>query len=214
MNIILLGPPGVGKGTQAKRLGKVYGLVQLSTGDMLRAEVASGSELGRKASGIMEAGELVSDELIINMIAGRIDRDDCAGGFVLDGFPRTVQQAVALGDMLAEKNLTIDHVIALEADSETIVARITGRFACGDCGAGYHDDFHKPRTEGVCDICGGGNFTRRTDDNGDTVQNRLTAYYEQTAPIINYYDEKGMLETVDGMVDIDKVTADLKGIIG
>jgi adenylate kinase len=214
MNLILLGPPGAGKGTQAKRLEDAYGIVQLSTGDMLRAEVGSGSKLGTQAKEIMESGGLVPDDLIINMISGRIDHDDCAKGFILDGFPRTVPQADALGDMLSDKGLSIDHVIAIEADSEAVVARITGRYTCSQCGAGYHDEFQKPQQDGVCDKCGSTEFTRRADDNAETVRNRLAAYEEQTAPIIAYYGEKGTMKTVDGMADIDMVTAGLKGIIG
>jgi adenylate kinase len=214
MNLILLGPPGAGKGTQAKRLEEAYGIVQLSTGDMLRAEVGSGSDLGKQAKGIMESGGLVSDELIIDMISGRIDQDDCKKGFILDGFPRTVPQADALGQMLSDKGFQIDYVIAIEADSEAVVARITGRYTCSECGAGYHDEFQKPVKDGICDKCGSSDFTRRADDNAETVRTRLSAYEEQTAPIIAYYDEKGTLKTVDGMADIDVVTAKLKEVIG
>ncbi len=214
MNLILLGPPGAGKGTQAKRLEDIYGIVQLSTGDMLRAEVGSGSDLGKQAKGIMESGGLVPDDLIINMISGRIDQDDCKNGFILDGFPRTVPQADALGAMLSDKGLKIDYVIAIEADSDAVVTRITGRYTCSSCGAGYHDEFQKPEQDGVCDKCGSTDFTRRADDNAETVRNRLAAYEEQTAPIIAYYGEKGTLKTVDGMADIDVVTAKLKELIG
>lgn len=213
MNLILLGPPGAGKGTQAKRLEEAYGLVQLSTGDMLRAEVGSGSDLGQQAKTIMESGDLVPDDLIVDMISGRIDQDDCKKGFILDGFPRTVPQADALGAMLEDKGLSIDDVIAIEADSEAVIARITGRYTCSECGAGYHDEFQKPQHDGVCDKCGSTEFIRRADDNAETVRNRLAAYEEQTAPIIAYYDEKGTLKTVDGMADIDVVTAKLKELI-
>ncbi|MEQ8664615.1 MAG: adenylate kinase [Rhodospirillales bacterium] len=214
MKLILLGPPGAGKGTQSKRLEDAYGIVQLSTGDMLRAEVAAGSELGQQAKEIMEAGGLVSDELIISMISGRIDKDDCTNGFILDGFPRTVPQAEALDRMLAEKGIAIDNVIAFEVDAEAMVTRITGRFTCSECGAGYHDEFQKPAKDGVCDKCGGTTFARRADDNADTVRARLRAYDEQTAPIINYYRERGALRVVDGMADIDDVTTQLKEILG
>ena len=214
MNLILLGPPGAGKGTQAKRLEEEYGTVQLSTGDMLRAEVDSGSDLGKQAKGIMESGNLVPDALIIDMISGRIDHEDCKQGFILDGFPRTVPQADALGVMLTDKGMQIDHVIAIEADSEAVVARVTGRYTCSECGSGYHDAFQKPVKDGICDKCGSSDFTRRADDNAETVRNRLTAYEEQTAPIIAYYGEKGILKTVDGMADIDVVTAKLKEVIG
>ncbi len=213
MNLILLGPPGAGKGTQAKRLEDAYKIIQLSTGDMLRAEVSSGSELGAKAKEIMEAGGLAPDDVIIAMISGRIDHDDCVNGFILDGFPRTVPQAEALAEMLANKGMSIDHVVAIEVDPEAMVARITGRFTCSECGAGYHDDFQPTKVDGVCDTCGGTTFTRRADDNAETVRNRLSAYEEQTAPIIAFYRDKGALKTVDGMADIDVVTASLKEII-
>ncbi len=214
MNIILLGPPGAGKGTQAKRLQDAYSIIQLSTGDMLRAAVASGSELGRKAKGIMESGGLVPDDLIIDMISGRIDQDDCKNGFILDGFPRTVPQADALGGMLTEKGLQIDHVIEMKVDDDAMVERITGRFTCAGCGAGYHDSFQKPEKEGVCDKCGGTEFSRRADDNAETVRERLKAYHDKTAPIIAYYGDKGTLKSVDGMASIDQVTTQLKGVIG
>lgn len=214
MKLILLGPPGAGKGTQAKRLEESYGIVQLSTGDMLRAEVSSGSDLGVEAKAVMESGGLVSDDLIIAMISGRIDQEDCANGFILDGFPRTVPQAEALDAMFAAKGMSLDHVIAFEVDAEAMVTRVTGRFTCGQCGAGYHDDFQPTKEEGVCDKCGGTEFTRRADDNAETVRNRLSAYEEQTAPILTYYRDHGALKVVDGMADIDEVTASLKEIIG
>ena len=214
MNLLLMGPPGAGKGTQSKRLEGVFGLVQLSTGDMLRAAVKSGSELGQKAQAIMERGDLVPDDLIIDMISARIEEPDCANGFILDGFPRTVPQAEALAVMLAEKGGKLDHVIELAVDDDAMVQRITGRYTCAGCGQGYHDEFEKPATEGVCDKCGGTEFTRRADDTEDTVRNRLNAYHEQTAPILAYYKEQGVLKDVDGMADIDAVTDQLKGVIG
>ncbi len=214
MNLLLMGPPGAGKGTQSKRLEGVFGLVQLSTGDMLRAAVKSGSELGQKAQAIMERGDLVPDDLIIDMISARIEEPDCANGFILDGFPRTVPQAEALAVMLAEKGGKLDHVIELAVDDEAMVQRITGRYTCAGCGQGYHDEFEKPAKEGVCDKCGGTEFTRRADDTEDTVRNRLNAYHEQTAPILAYYKEQGVLKDVDGMADIDAVTDQLKGVIG
>ncbi len=214
MNLLLMGPPGAGKGTQSKRLEGVFGLVQLSTGDMLRAAVKSGSDLGRKAQAIMERGDLVPDDLIIDMISARIEEPDCANGFILDGFPRTVPQAEALAVMLAEKGGKLDHVIELAVDDDAMVQRITGRYTCAGCGQGYHDEFEKPATEGVCDKCGGTEFTRRADDTEDTVRNRLNAYHEQTAPILAYYKEQGVLKDVDGMADIDAVTDQLKGVIG
>ena len=214
MKLILLGPPGAGKGTQAKRLQEAYNIVQLSTGDMLREEVASGSDLGKEAKGIMESGGLVSDELIINMISSRIDQDDCENGFILDGFPRTTPQAEALDKMFDEKGMNLDFVIEMKVDDDAMVERITGRYTCAKCGAGYHDSFQKPATEGVCDKCGGTEFSRRADDNAETVRSRLEAYHEQTAPIISYYGDKGTLRSVDGMAAIDNVTEQLKGVIG
>ena len=214
MNLILLGPPGAGKGTQSKRLEDKFSIVQLSTGDMLRAAVASGSEIGQQAKAVMESGGLVSDELVIGIISDRIDQDDCKNGFILDGFPRTVPQAEALGTMLAEKSLQLDHVIELTVDDEAMVERICGRYTCSKCGAGYHDSFQKPATEGVCDKCGSTDFTRRADDNEETVRNRLKQYHEQTAPIAQFYGDKGILKQVDGMADIDVVTSSLENIIG
>jgi adenylate kinase len=212
--IILLGPPGAGKGTQAKRIEEGYRLVQLSTGDMLRAVVADGSPLGLEAKRIMDAGELMSDELMIEMISARIDEPDCAGGFILDGFPRTTGQAEALDAMLAEKSLRLDAVVEIRVDEELLVERITGRYTCANCGAGYHDRFQKPAVEGVCDSCGGTAFSRRADDNEATVRSRLEAYREQTVPILPYYQARGTLKTVDGMAAIDKVTEQIQSILG
>jgi adenylate kinase len=209
MNIILLGPPGAGKGTQAKRIEAAHSLVQLSTGDMLRAQIASGSELGQHAKQIMDAGQLMPDDLMIRMISARIDEPDCANGFILDGFPRTTAQAEALDVMLAEKNLKLDHVIEMKVDDEVLVERITGRYTCAHCGAGYHDRFQKPKEEGRCDSCGGTEFKRRSDDNEQTVRSRLEAYHAQTAPILPYYRDKGILVSVDGMADIDGVSAEI-----
>ncbi|MCR4379020.1 MAG: adenylate kinase [Rhodospirillales bacterium] len=214
MNLILLGPPGSGKGTQSKRLEDKYKVVQLSTGEMLRAEVASGSDLGKQAKGIMDAGKFVSDDIIIGMISNRVDQDDCKGGFILDGFPRTVPQAEALSQMLKDKSLKLDHVIELEVDDEAMVERICGRYTCAKCGAGYHDSFQRPEKEGVCDKCGGTEFVRRADDNAETVRARLRVYHEQTAPIAKFYSDLGILKSVDGMADIDIVTRQLASIIG
>ena len=214
MNVILLGPPGAGKGTQAKRLEDKFKMIQLSTGDMLRAEVASGSDIGKQAKEVMEAGGLVSDEMIIGMISNRVDHDDCKNGFILDGFPRTVPQAEALGKMLAEKSLKLDHVMELTVDDEAMVERICGRYTCTKCVAGYHDSFQKPATDGICDKCGSTDFTRRADDNEETVRARLKAYHVQTAPISTFYAEIGILKQVDGMSAIDEVTRQLENIVG
>jgi adenylate kinase len=213
MNLILLGPPGAGKGTQAKRLEDRHGLVQLSTGDMLRAVVASGVPLGQQAKEIMAAGKLMPDELMIEMIADRISKPDCATGFILDGFPRTVPQAEALDRMLEDKGLKLDHVIEMQVDDAALVERITGRYTCAKCGQGYHDTFQKPKVDGVCDVCGSTEFTRRADDNAETVTTRLAAYHKQTAPILPYYKERGVLEAVDGMADIDVVTEQIETLL-
>jgi adenylate kinase len=180
---------------------------------MLRAEAASGSELGRQAKEVMEAGELMPDDLMIRIISERIDQPDCRNGFILDGFPRTVRQAEALDEMLAEKGTQIDRVIELKVDEEALVERITGRFSCAGCGAGYHDKYQQPKQPGVCDHCGGTEFKRRADDNEETVRSRLEAYREQTAPILPYYRDKGILGQVDGMADIDTVTRQLEDIL-
>ncbi|MDY0885842.1 adenylate kinase [Dongia soli] len=213
MKLILLGPPGAGKGTQAKRLFEKHKLVQLSTGDMLRAEVASGSELGQQAKKVMEAGQLMPDNIIIDMISKRIDAPDCRNGFVLDGFPRTEGQAIALDDMLSKKGGHIDAVIELAVDEGALIERVSGRFACAKCGAGYHDKFQRPKKDGVCDVCGGTEFIRRKDDNAETVKARLVAYREQTAPILPYYRAKGLLQQVDGMADLDDVTTAIDAVL-
>jgi adenylate kinase len=213
INLILLGPPGAGKGTQAKRLEQKYGLVQLSTGDMLRAAAASGSELGRQAKKVMEAGQLMPDDIIIAMIAERIDRPDTRKGVILDGFPRTTAQAEALDKMLAERGLKLDLVIELKVDDAVLVERISGRFACAKCGAGYHDLYQRPKVQGRCDRCGGTEFVRRPDDNAETVKARLAAYHAQTAPILPYYAGRGVLRSVDGMGGIDEVAAGIEVLI-
>jgi adenylate kinase len=210
--VILLGPPGAGKGTQAKRLEEKYGLAQLSTGDMLRAESQSDSALGRKVKAIMDAGQLVSDDIIIAMIGDRIDR--VAGkGFILDGFPRTVPQARALDRMLSEKGQTLDRVIEMTVDEKALIERIAGRFSCAKCGASYHDQNHRPKVAGVCDVCGSRDFVRRADDNPEAVKTRLDAYRRQTAPILPYYREKGILRQADGMADMDSVTRQIETIL-
>lgn len=214
MNLILMGPPGAGKGTQAKRLEDGRGLIQLSTGDMLRAAVESGSEVGQQAKAIMERGELVSDEIMIAMIRDRIQQPDCENGFILDGFPRTIAQAEALDEMLTKMHVRLDHVIEMKVDDGILVDRISGRFSCTNCGTGYHDRFQKPQKEGVCDSCGGTEFTRRKDDNAETVTSRLEAYHAQTAPLLPYYKEHGALKSVDGMADIDEVTRQIEAVLG
>lgn len=213
MNIILLGPPGAGKGTQAKRLEDKHGLVQLSTGEMLRELRNSGSELGAQAKEIMDAGRLMPDDLMIEMISQRIDAPDCATGFILDGFPRTTPQAEGLDKMLSDKGMKLDSVIEMQVDEVALIARVVGRYSCAKCGAGYHDDFQKPSKDGVCDSCGSEEFSRRADDNEDTMQTRLATYHEQTAPILPYYREKGVLKTIDGMAAIDDVTGQIEAIL-
>ena len=213
MKLILLGPPGAGKGTQAERLEKRHKLVQLSTGVMLRAERAAGTELGKAADKVMAAGQLVSDEIVIGMIAKRIEEPDCKAGFVLDGFPRTVNQATALDAMLAQKGTKIDGVIEFVVDEAALVERISGRFECAKCKAGYHDKFKQPKKPGVCDVCGSTEFSRRKDDNAETVKERLKAYRAQTAPILPYYRAKGLLYPVDGMAAPDQVTKEIDGVL-
>ncbi len=210
MRLILLGPPGAGKGTQAQWLKDTYGIPQLSTGEMLREAVAKGTEVGREAKSIMESGKLVSDEVINRIVAERIDQPDCSGGFILDGFPRTIPQAEALDRMLAGRGLSLDAVVEIKVDNRALVERISGRFSCGKCGAGYHDSFKPTAVPGVCDVCGGTEFVRRKDDNAETVAARLAAYEAQTAPLLPYYRGKGLVRTVDGMASIDEVTAAIR----
>ena len=214
MNLILLGPPGAGKGTQAEQISAKYGIVQLSTGEMLRAAVKAGSEVGLKAKAIIESGGLVSDDTVVGIISERIDQPDCAKGFILDGFPRTLPQAAALETLLGSKGKTLDAVIEIKVDDEALVERITGRFSCAKCGAGYHDKYKTPAKEGVCDKCGSTEFSRRADDNEETVRNRLMAYYRETAPLIGYYFAKDRLKSVDGMADIDDVKRQINAILG
>lgn len=206
MRLILLGPPGAGKGTQADVIQARYAIPKLSTGDMLRAEVKSGSELGQKLQAVMSAGQLVSDEIIIEIIRGRISQPDCKKGYILDGFPRTLGQAEALGNMLKDLGEPLNAVVELKVDDAALVERITGRFSCAGCGAGYHDSFKKPAKGGVCDECGGTEFSRRADDSAETVTKRLEAYHAQTAPLLPYYTQEGLLKSVDGMAEINEVT--------
>ncbi len=210
--MIIMGPPGGGKGTQAKRIEEALSIVQLSTGDMLRAAIGAGTELGLKAKAVMEAGELVSDDIMIGMISERLDEPDCANGFILDGFPRTVAQAEGLDTMLQDKGLALDAVVEVRVPDQKLVDRITGRFTCAKCGEGYHDSFKTPEKEGVCDKCGNTEFSRRSDDNEETVKSRLKAYHEQTAPLLPFYEDKGLLRVVDGDRDMDVITTDIKRI--
>ena len=214
MILVLLGPPGAGKGTQARRLTEGRGLPHLSTGDMLRAEIAGGGELGRQATAVTEAGRLMPDEIMIGIISRRIDARDCAGGFILDGFPRTTAQAEALDALLASKGKALDAVVLLQVDGEALVERISGRFTCGKCGEGYHDRFKQPVEAGRCDNCGGAEFKRRPDDSADTVRERLRVYRGQTAPILPYYETRDLLRRVDGMAEIGEVALQIDVALG
>ena len=207
MNLILLGPPGAGKGTQAKDLADRRGLVQLSTGDMLRAAVKSGSEIGKRAKAIMERGDLVPDDVVVGIVADRLDMPDCKNGVIFDGFPRTLAQAAALDKVLDARKRKINAVLELKVDDRKLVERISGRFTCAKCGTGYHDSFKKPKKTGVCDNCGSTEFTRRADDNAETVTNRLMVYYRETSPLLGYYFCKGNLYSLDGMASIEEVGA-------
>lgn len=213
MNIILLGPPGAGKGTQAKLIEEQRGMKQLSTGDMLRAAVAAGTETGKRAKAVMDRGELVSDEIVVGIIADRLDAPDVKKGFILDGFPRNTTQAEALDRMLAGKGLKLDAVIEMKVDDEALIERITGRYTCAKCGKGYHDKFEKPMVAGVCDQCGSTEFARRADDTEKTVRDRLGIYNKQTAPLVTYYGSRGKLKTIDGMAAIAEVSRQIGQVL-
>lgn len=213
MIVVLLGPPGAGKGTQALRIMESHGLVQLSTGDMLRAAVAAQTKVGLKAKEFMESGKLVTDEVVVGIIADRIEEDDCKKGFLLDGFPRTVAQAEALRQLLKDKGLKVDSVIEMKVNDESLVDRITGRYTCASCNKGYHDTNLKPQIAGVCDSCGSTNFKRRSDDNRETVISRLATYHAQTAPLLPFYEAEGILSTIDGMANIDDVTVQINNVL-
>lgn len=209
MNLILLGAPGAGKGTQAKRLQDLRGLIQLSTGDMLRAAVAAGTELGKQAGAVMERGELVPDALVIGLIAESMDADKGGKGFILDGFPRTIGQAEALDELLQSRGEGVDRVVVIGVEDNALVSRITGRFTCAACGEGYHEQFKPPKTDGICDRCGEIKFSRRPDDTEEVVRERLKAYHAQTEPLVGYYKAQGKVIAVDGMADIEVVQKEI-----
>jgi len=213
MNIILLGPPGAGKGTQARKLVEERGMIQLSTGDMLREAKTSGTDMGKKVAAIMDAGELVTDEIVIGLIEEKL-RGDNAGGFIFDGFPRTLAQADALGALLEKTGQTLHSVIEMRVDDDALVSRITGRFTCGNCGEGYHDVMKRPAVDGTCDVCGAQDMQRRADDNEESLRTRLMEYYKKTSPLIGYYYAKGQLKDVDGLADIDDVAKSISEALG
>lgn len=214
MNIILLGPPGAGKGTQARRLVDERGFVQLSTGDMLRAAKSSGTELGHKVAAVMARGDLVTDDIVIGLIAEQLDGEAGKHGLIFDGFPRTLAQADALGALMAAKGRAIDAVIEMRVDDDALVDRVAGRFTCANCGEVYHEATHPTSREGVCDVCGSTEFVRRPDDNAEAMRVRLMAYYRQTAPLIGYYHCKGTLRSVDGLANIDSVAGEIRDRLG
>ncbi|MGV3478513.1 MAG: adenylate kinase [Sphingobium sp.] len=214
MNIILLGPPGAGKGTQASRLVEERGMVQLSTGDILRAAVKEGTEVGKMADEIMKAGKFFPDELMAQILGEHMDKLDPETGIIFDGYPRTARQAELLDELMETRGRTLDHVIELAVDEDALVERITGRFTCAKCGEGYHDRFKQPKVEAVCDVCGSTEFKRRPDDNAETVRTRMAEYRAKTAPILPIYEERGLVSRVDGMADIAEVTESIEKILG
>ncbi len=213
MNLILLGPPGAGKGTQARFLVERFGLLQLSTGDMLRSAAAAGTEVGLKAKDTIDRGDLVTDDLVVGIVSERLDEPDVKGGIIFDGFPRTLGQADALDEMLVEKGMELTAVVELRCDDEIIIERIAGRYSCGNCGEGYHRSFKKPEKEGVCDNCGKSEMQQRDDDNVEAFRTRLLNYYKDTAPLIGYYHAKRSLRPVDGTADINEVTKQIDAVI-
>ncbi|MBO0663868.1 adenylate kinase [Jiella sp. MQZ9-1] len=213
MKLILLGPPGAGKGTQAQRLINRHDIPQLSTGDMLRAAVAAGTEVGKTAKAIMDAGDLVPDDVVNAIVADRLDEADCANGFILDGYPRTLKQADALESLLKTRGQHLDHVIEMRVEDDVLVKRVSGRFSCAKCGTVYHDEDRLPKAEGVCDTCGSAEFKRRPDDNAETMRSRLRAYYKETSPLVGYYHCKGTLRSIDGMAPINEVSEHIEAIL-
>lgn len=213
MNIILLGPPGAGKGTQARLLVEERDMVQLSTGDMLRAAKTSGTEMGKKVAAVMDAGKLVTDEIVIGLIEEQLTTVDSKGGFIFDGFPRTLAQADALGQLLERVGQSLNAVVEMRVQDETLIKRISGRYTCGNCGEGYHDELKAPKVEGVCDVCGGTDMVRRADDNEESLKTRLMAYYRDTSPLIGYYYAKGQLAPVDGLGEIDEVAKAIRVVL-